>query len=354
MALLLKKSSMKAGLPPGTLVHVGEKKAEKVRIRLIEYDEQGIRETELEPGHDFSPPEDRPAVTWINIDGLWDVELIERVGLAFGLHSLALEDIVNTNQRPKMDDYEEYLFLVSKMISYDASLRSLQSEQLSIVLGKHFLLTFQERPGDIFDPIRQRLRNGKGRIRKMGPDYLAYALLDAVVDNYFLALENVGENVEELEDEILENPGTSTVQRVHGLKMDLLFLRKSVWPLREIIGGVEREESDLIERKTTLFLRDLYDHTIQVIDTVETYRDTVTGLLDIYLSSLSNKLNEIMKVLTIIATLFIPLTLIAGIYGMNFKFMPELEWKWGYPLVILLMVVLAGIMLAWFRKKRLM
>ena len=347
-----KKMTKKPGLAPGTLVHVGEKKIEKVRIRVIDFDEANLEERELETVEDCVPYKDKPSVTWINIDGLHEVGVIEKIGTNFDLHPLILEDILHTEQRPKMEDFENYIFIIAKMLSYDEEEDQLKSEQFSLVLGRNYILTFQEREGDVFEPVRERLRKGKGRLRKRPPDYLAYALIDAVVDHYFLVLEKIAERVESLEDELVANPTPQTLQTIHHLKREMIFLRKSVWPLRELIGALERGESGLIEQGTTLFLRDVYDHTIQVIDTVETLRDMVSGMLDVYLSSISNKMNEVMKVLTIIATIFIPMTFIAGVYGMNFEFMPELKWHWGYPIVWVIIIAIAIVMLLYFRKKR--
>ena len=227
----------------------------------------------------------------------------------------------------------------------------IKAEQVSVILGSNFVISFQEIPGDVFDPIRDRIRNAKGRIRKMGADYLAYALLDAIVDNYFIILEKLGEKIEDMEEALVQNPTPETLQTIHHLKRETIFLRKSVWPLREVINSLERKESALIQEKTLIYIRDVYDHTIQVIDSVETFRDLVSGMLDIYLSSISNKMNNVMRVLTIIATIFIPLTFVAGIYGMNFKFMPELEWPMSYPLVWIIMIGITLSMIVYFRKK---
>ncbi|MGA1796130.1 MAG: magnesium/cobalt transporter CorA, partial [bacterium] len=261
------------------------------------------------------------------------------------------EDILNTNQRPKFEDFEHFIYVVLKMLSYDTEKQEIIAEQVSIVIGQNFVLSFQEREGDVFNPVRERIRNAKGRIRKMGADYLAYALLDAVVDNYFLILEALGEEVEELEEALVVNPTPQVLQAIHHLKRETIFLRKAVWPLREVIDSLGRRESPLIGKGTTLFLRDVYDHTIQIIDTAETFRDLIAGMLDIYLSSISNRMNNVMKVLTIIATIFIPLTFIAGIYGMNFKYMPELDWRWSYPLVWVVMVLVAVYMVMYFKDK---
>ena len=352
MVRFIKKTSKKVGLSPGTLVHVGEKKTEYIRIQLIDYDEEHYEEKELDAVHECLPFKDKPTVTWINIDGLHDVDVIQQIGDCFGLHPLVLEDIAHTEQRPKIDDFESYIFVISQMLLFDEEEEQIKAEQFSVILGRNYVISFQEISGDVFNPLRERLRKGKGRIRKMRADYLMYALLDAIVDNYFIVLEKIGERVEELEDGLISNPGPAILQTIHNLKRELIFLRKAVWPLRELISRLERGESDLIQDKTTIFLRDIYDHTIHVIDTTETLRDIVSGMLEVYLSSMSNRMNEIMKVLTIIATIFMPLTFIAGIYGMNFKYMPELEWRWGYFITLGIMLIISGIMLIWFRRRR--
>jgi len=352
MVKLLKKRSKKAGLPPGTLVHIGEKKTEELKITIVDYDETHFQEKEIKTIEECFAFKEKPTVTWINIDGLHQVEILERLGDCYGLHPLVLEDILNTDQRPKMDDYGKYLYIVLKMVNHDDQSNEIVTEQISLILGPNFVLSFQEREGDVFNPIRERIRNGKGRIRKMGADYLAYALLDSIVDNYFTILERLGERIEFLEEELVTNPTTKTLQEIHSLKREMIFLRKAVWPLREVISGLERGESSLIKETTGIYLRDVYDHTIQVVDTIETFREMLSGMLDIYLSSVSNRLNAVMKVLTIIATVFMPLTFIGGIYGMNFKYMPELEWRWGYPIVLLIMLGIGVFMLIYFRKKR--
>ena len=345
-------SKKKAGSPPGTLVHIGEKKAESVRITYIDYDEQNFEEKQVTDIKDCFPFKATPTVTWINIDGIHDVDIIEKVGKHFDLHPLILEDILNTTQRPKFEDYDSHLFVVLKMLTSGGEKKLVQSEQVSMVVGRNFVISFQESIGDVFEPIRDRLRNSKGRIRKMGSDYLAYALLDAVVDGYFSVLETVGDTIESIEENLAQEPTEENLRQIHTLKREMIFLRKSIWPLRELISNLQRNESDLIAESTGVFLRDVYDHTIQVVDTVESYRDIVSSLLDLYLSSISNKMNAVMKVLTIIATIFIPLTFVAGIYGMNFEYMPELKWRGSYAIVWLVMIVIAVGMIKYFRKKK--
>ncbi|MFH1902306.1 MAG: magnesium/cobalt transporter CorA [Candidatus Omnitrophota bacterium] len=352
MSKLIKKISETAGFIPGTLVHVGEKKTDRVKITIMDYDEIRFQEKVVETIEECFPFKKTPTVTWINIDGLHDLEIINKIGKQFDLHSLVLEDILNTGQRPKYEDFDNHLFIVLKMIMFDVKKNDIFSEQVSILLGENFVISFQEKEGDVFDPIRERLKHAKGRIRKMGADYLVYILVDAIVDCYYLILEKIGDKIEGMEEELVINPTPQTFQTIHNLKRDTIFLRKSVWPLREVVNSLERGESKLIKKTTHIFLRDVYDHTIQVIDTIETFRDMISGMLDVYLSSVSNKMNETMKVLTIIATIFIPLTFIAGIYGMNFKYMPELSWRWGYQGVWVIILVTVILMVSYFKRKK--
>jgi magnesium transporter len=340
------------GLPPGTIVHVGEERSEKIKLSVISYDEVNFQEQEVDAVEKAVAFRKKGSVMWLNVDGVHKPEIIEQLGRSFGVHPLVLEDIADTGQRPKMEDFDDYIFVTLKMFRFGKKEKEIKTEQISLVLGNGFVVSFQEAEGDVFDPIRERLRNNKGRVRKAGADYLVYALMDAVVDNYFLIMEKLGETIEEIEDKLVINPTSETVQKIHGLKRQLIFLRKSVWPLREVISRLERSESPLILKSTFVYLRDVYDHTIQVMDSVDTFRDTLSGMLDIYLSSVSNRMNEVMKVLTVIATIFIPLTFIAGIYGMNFKDMPELGQAWGYPTTLLLMLAIALVMVIYFRRKK--
>jgi magnesium transporter len=348
----IRKRSKKIGLPPGSMVHVGEKKVEEVKLAVIDYDQDKIEKRDLKTVEEAFPFKDTPTVTWLNVTGLHNVEVLEKIGTRYNIHPLILEDILNTDQRPKVEIADDYIFIVMKMLSYDSEKHEINAEQISLILGENYVITFQEREGDVFNPVRERIENGKGRIRKVGPDYLTYALIDILIDNYFLVLELIGEQIEYLEGNVLENPDHTLVQKIQSMKRELIFLRKSTWPLREVISGLARDETNLIKEATSPYLRDLHDHTIQVIDTVETFRDMVSGILDIYLSSVSNRMNEVMKVLTIIATIFIPLTFLAGIYGMNFEFMPELKWHWSYPVLWLVMVSVFIGMIFYFRKKK--
>jgi magnesium transporter len=331
---------------------VGEERYERVKLSVISYDQVNLQEKVINKVEEVFSFRNKPSVTWLNIDGVHQIEMLEQVGQHFGLHPLVLEDIASTSQRPKMEDFDDYIFVVLRMLRFDEKENETKTEQISLLLGPDFVISFQEKEGDVFDSIRERIRNNKGRIRKMGADYLAYALIDAVVDNYFMILEKLGETIEEIEEKLVTNPTSETLHTLHDLKREMVFLRKSVWPLREVINRLERSESPLINKSTYVYLRDVYDHTIQVIDAVETFRDMLSGMLDIYLSSVSNRMNEVMKVLTIIATIFIPLTFIAGIYGMNFRYMPELEQAWSYPTILILMLIMAIVMLVYFRRKK--
>jgi magnesium transporter len=352
MPRFFKRSSKKIGLPPGTLVHVGDKKTEKVKIAVMDYDRAAFREREVENVEECFPFKETSTVTWINIDGLHQVEIVEKLGKQFNLHPLVQEDILHTGQRPKMEDYDEYILIILKMLYYEKEDDTVRSEQITLILGSNFLISFQEMPGDVFNPLRDRIRTGKGRVRRMGADYLAYLLVDSIVDHYFVLLEKCGDRIETLEEELARDPKPETLHAIHDLKQEIIFLRKSVWPLREVISGLERTESDLIRDEISIYLRDLYDHTIQVIDSVETYQDILSGMLDLYLSSVSNKMNEVMKVLTIFASIFIPLTFMAGVYGMNFKFMPELEWRLGYPSLLLAMAMVVASLIIYFKRKK--
>jgi magnesium transporter len=349
---LTPRRSEKAGLSPGAAVHVGEQKLEQVKLTLIDYDDAGTyTEHETSDVNELAAAIQTPSITWINVAGLHDVALMETIGDAFGIHHLLLEDILNTDQRPKLDQYDDYIYLILKTLHWHPGNGALDTEQIGIVLGQTFVLTFQEQEADNFDTIRERLRNDKGRIRQHGADYLAYSLLDTTVDHYFVILEKISDAIAELEEEVATEPTRRTLQGIHDLKRELLFLRKSVWPLREVIGSLQRNDSGLFQQTTNIYLRDVYEHTVQVVDATETFRDIVSGLLDIYLSSISNRTNDIMKVLTVIATIFIPLTFITSLYGMNFEYMPELGWRWGYPAVWVLNLVVAAGLLFYFRSK---
>ena len=353
MSRRLKIRSTKAGLPPGSLVHIGEKLSETTKITLIDYNGDYLAEKNIQNMDELLAVKDKPTVSWIHIDGIHDTRVLEQLGAVFGLHPLILEDILNTDQRPKMEDLGDYIFIVLKRFCNICDQNNdITSEQISVILGPNYVISLQEKEEDILNPIRDRIRTGKGRIRKAGADYLAYSIIDIILDSYFSILETLGEKIELEEEALLSNPAGRTLQAIQHLKRDMIFLRKSVWPLRETISALERSESPLIQESTGIYLKDIYDHAIQVLDTVETYRDMLSGMIDIYLSSLSNRMNQVMKVLTIIATIFMPMTFLAGVYGMNFKHFPELEWRWSYPLFWTVNLAIAVVMLILFKRKK--
>jgi magnesium transporter len=348
----------KRGLPPGSLIFTGEQKMENISITSFDYNEQTFYEKEIKNIDELKRLKENELVSWINICGLHEVEILEKIGEIFELHPLILEDILNVNHLPKLEDYDRYLFLITKMIDINKDSSELKIEQVSFVLSKdNCLLTFQEQEGDVFNLIRERIRSNTGRIRKMGADYLMYRLLDTMVDNYFYVLQDIDGTIEDIEDDLVYNPGRKTIETIHELRKKIIKLRRAVTPLRDIIYSIERERYPYIAKSTYIFLRDLYDHIRQNIETMENYREILNGMLEIYLSSSGQKLNEVVKVLTIISTIFIPLTFLAGIYGMNFNpnaskwNMPELNWVFGYPAVILVMIAIAAGMIYFFKKK---
>ncbi|MCX5753909.1 MAG: magnesium/cobalt transporter CorA [Candidatus Krumholzibacteria bacterium] len=340
------------GLAPGTLVHIGEKKVEDVRITVMDFDGEGFREKIVESVDECFAYRDKPTTTWINVDGVHDVRVVEKLGACYGIHPIVLEDVVNTVQRPKMLDFGDYIFLSLKMLYFEGSRDRVKVEQVSLILGLNFVISFQEDVGDVFDPVRDRIRKGTGKLRRAGADFLAYSLIDSIVDGYFTVFEWLGERIEEIQERLIVDPTAENLQTIHHLKSEMIELRKAVWPLREVIANLERVESPLVRKDTLIFLRNVYGHTIEIIETIESFRDLMAGMIDIYLSSLSMKLNEVMKVLTIIATIFIPLTFVVGIYGMNFDYMPECRWHFGYPMVMLVVLTVGVSMLVYFRKKK--
>lgn len=349
---LFKKRSHKVGLSPGSLVFTGDAKTDSIRLAVIDYDPDHYEERTLAAIEEAFPFRDQATTSWIDLDGVHNVEVVRQIGEHYGIHPLVMEDIVSTGQRTKAEAYDDHLYLVVKMIYYDDVARQLTVEQVSLVVGPTFVISFQERPGDVFELVRERLRQGTGRLRRRGPDYLAYALLDVIVDHYFVALETISDQIEDLEADILEDPGPKTQQAMSVLRRELILLRKAVWPVRELLSTLERSDSNLIKEETKPFLRDAYDHAVQVIDIVESLRDMVGVLRDSYQAILGNRMNEIMKVLTIIATIFIPLTFIAGIYGMNFDHMPELHMRFGYPIALAAMFAVGIALALYFKWKR--
>jgi len=351
MPRFLRRSAHTAGLMPGSPVHVGVPADHPLRMMLFDYDAERLDERELEDPHACASLTTSPSVSWINVDGVHDTARIGQIGEQFGLHPLVVEDIAHTGQRPKLEEYDGYLFLVLRMLRWNEQKEEVEDEQISVILGAGWVLSLQERPGDVFEPLRERLRTGRGRVRSSGAGYLAYALIDSIVDQYFAVLERLGDLVEEVGEGIASDPKPQAAEAIRRLKRELLFVRKSVWPLREVLNVLQRDDSPLFASATRVFLRDAYDHVIQVIDTVETYRDMISGQLDVYMSSVSNRMNEVMKVLTMIATIFIPLSFFAGVYGMNFLHMPELQWRYGYYGILSVMGAVAVGMVFYFRRK---
>ena len=347
-----KNISKKAGLPPGVLVHIGQKLADSVRISIIDYTATDYFEKICKDTEEVFEYKDKKSVTWINIDGLHDVETIGKIGEFFNLHPLLIEDVLNTKHRPKLEEYEECLFLTFKALNVDEENDRINSEQMSFVLGPNYLISFQEREGDIFDGLRQRIKENKGTIREKSVDYLLYRLVDTVVDNYFLITEYVSDATIELEERVFEDPDDEALFEIHDLKKQLVGLRKATGPLREAVLGLHKGGNKLIKESTERYLQDVYEHIIQANETIESQRDTVASIMDLYMTGVSNRMNQVMQVLTIIATIFIPLTFLAGIYGMNFDNMPELHWKYGYFMVWGIMTVITTIMIFYFRRKK--
>lgn len=350
---LLQSKPKQIGLPPGSLIYTGERGREPIGFRVFEYNEESYTETQYSKVDSILNFKGSKENIWINIDGVHDVEIMEKIQNHFNIHPLAMEDILHTTQRPKVDEYDENLFIVIRMFFYDQENRELKNEQVSLILAENYLLTFLEDPGDVFEPVRERIRKSGTKIRKNKTDFLAYSILDVIVDSYFHILEQLGEEIEELEDRLVVNPEKEDLQLVHRMRRNMILLRKSLWPLREVISLLQRNDHSVIKSSTHIYLRDVYDHIVQIIDTIESYRDMIIGMLDVYLSSTSNKLNEVMKVLTVISTLFIPLTFLAGVYGMNFHHFPELGYDWMYPwgFWIMTLFVVAG-MIVFFKRKK--
>lgn len=346
------------GMPPGTLQYVGRESTAQVVVTVLEYNEFDYSETRHTDVEAEMLNVRNGMMRWINVEGVHNTELVEKIGKIYDIHPLTLEDIVNTNQRPKFEEYDKYLVNIMKMIYEDETVKKgddiFVAEQLSIlIMNKRTVISFQEADGgDVFDIIRTRIRQGKGRIRKAGADYLAYCLIDAVVDSYFVVLEHFGDEMEKMEDALLGNPKQEMIRRLYDLKRQMIYLRKAVWPMRDLVNNIERSESELMTPATLVYLRDAQDHIVRVIDTVETYRDLLSGMIDLYMTSQSNRMNEVMKTMTIITTIFVPLTFIVGVYGMNFDFMPELQTEFGYYVVWLIMIIIVVCLFIFFRVKK--
>lgn len=342
----------KTGLPPGTLLFTGEQQVDQVGMTCISFHESAFHESSHINTTSLFEALKADQINWLNIVGLHEEAIIEQIGTHFNVNKLSLEDILSVGQRPKVDEFDTSIYLVLKMLTYNEKTQQIEEEQISFLLFSNTVITFQERHGDVFDYIRKRLETGKGTIRKRGADYLLYALIDAIVDHYFTILEKFGDKLYDIEMQLLEHPERQILETIHSIRKETVHLRRSVYPLRELVSKLEKSDHPYIQQSTKLFVRDLYDHTIQVIETVEIFRDSAVGLSDLYMNSLSNKMNNVMKTLTIIATIFIPLTFIVGVYGMNFEFMPELHVKWGYPAVMLLMTLISLGMIMYFKRKK--
>ncbi len=344
--------SEKVGQPPGTLIYLGEEQTEPVRITIIDYDETHYEEEEVQTVEECVPFIDTETVTWIQIEGIHEISIIEEIGECFGVDPLLLEDMMNPTHLPKMEVYEDYVFILLKNLDYDVPSAGVSREQISLIIGPNFVLSLQENRGEIFTSIRNRLRNAQGRIRRMQSGYLAYALIDIIVDHYFIVLDEINERIQELEAEIMEDPSPEVLAKINVLRAEQQLLRRPILPLRDVLIEILADEIPLLGENTQPYFRDVYDHLIQVIQMLEIIRAAVSGLFDIYTSAMSHRMNEVMKVLTVVATFFIPLTFIAGIYGMNFKFMPELESQWGYPVVLLAMLGISIGMFIFFKYKK--
>ncbi len=352
MPRFIKNTSKKAGLPPGALVHIGERKQETTRVTVMDYDGDRLDETTPEDVEAVFPLRDAPATSWINVDGVHDLTVIEKLGQHFLIHPLTLEDTVNTAQRPKLEEFDEYLYMVLKMLTWDDGAGRVRAEQVSLLLGHHFLISFQEAEGDLFAPVRTRIRQGRGRLRRGGGDYLAYALIDSIVDHYFIVLEQLGERIEAIENRLYAGGSGDPLAQIFKLKQEIIYLRRQIGPLREPLSRLQKSENPQVQEKHRIFFADVYDHLVQALEVVESLRDLLSGLQDLYISMTGQRMNEIMKVLTIIATIFIPITFVAGIYGMNFEVMPELKWRWGYYVVWGVFAAIIATMLFYFKRRR--
>jgi magnesium transporter len=347
----LRKGARKVGLPPGSVEYTGVEADRPLRMHLFTYGETDLKESRPKTLEEALNTPRNGHKIWLNIDGVHDTAVIEKIGKHFGLHPLTIEDIVNPDQRPKIEVDDTYIYMVLRMLTYDQEKSCLVQEQVSLILGEGFVLSFQERPGDVFEPVRTRLRGGRPLIRKSGADYLFYALTDTIVDNYFVVLESIGDEAAMLEEKLLVDASKENFDATYHLKREMLTIWRAVWPLREVMYKMERFNTTLIKQETQVYLRDVYDHMVQIADTVESFRDLLSGMIDLYHSTLSTRVNDVMRLLTVISTIFIPLTFIVGVYGMNFDVMPELHWEWGYPAVWVLMLGISGTLVWLFTKK---
>jgi len=349
----LRNASEKTGLPPGTLVHVGDVLETVTRMSVIDYSKENIEERQIQSVDEVLKYRDSETVTWVMIEGLADVGIVESIGVLFNVHQLVLEDILNTHQRPKFEEYDDHLYIVLKCLLSEGEDFSVGYEQISLLLLENFVFLFKEKTDDLFRPVQQRIRSSKSRFRSLGADYLMYSILDTVVDQNFILIDALDNAITSLEEKILASePTQSSLNTIQSLKREIIVIRRHVSPVRELMAGILRSESSLIEEKTLIYLRDVSDHVIRVIESIESYREILSGLQEIYFSNVSNKMNEVMKVLTVFASIFIPLTFLVGIYGMNFEYMPELEWKWAYPALWVAFITIPAILLVYFKKKK--
>jgi magnesium transporter len=352
MPRLFTKKTRPVGLPPGSLLHTGTNEPEKIYLSMIEYTEDQYVEKKGVSLDECLEGIDNPLMTWIQVNGVSNAKTVASIGQHFKFHPLVLEDILSSGQRSKLDIYHNQVFIVVRLLQYDDSIKTLKDEQVSLVFGPNYLISFVEDNKNIFQPVQERLRQGSQRIRKLGSDYLAYALLDVIVDHYFVVLEKIDISLDLLEEELMELPKPLTMQKIQHAKRNMIVLRKAAWPMRDVINRFLRLENSLIHQTTQLYLHDIYDHIVQIIDIIEGFRDVVSGLMDIYLSNINIRTNDIVKVLTIVSTIFVPLTFISSLYGMNFEHMPELKSPWAYPIVLLVMLSIATGMLYFFHRKK--
>lgn len=349
----LQRKRPKTGLAPGSLIYTGKVYSDKVHVEVIDYTDNRLQEVNILDVNELNNYNNPDTVTWINIQGLHDVSIIAKIGEMLGIHPLTLEDILDTQQRPKVEEYDDYLYISLKMINHAEKHNKIEVEQISIVMHKNFVICFQERPGDVFNDVRSRLRNGKGRARKRGVDYLGYMLLDIILDYYFETLDEVWNQIEYLEEIVVQKPERIKLTNIQVVRKDLIQLRRYMYPVRDVVHALSTRNVSYFQESTLMYLRDSHDHAVQVVENLDTYREILTSVMDLYLSQLSMKMNEVMKVLTIIATIFIPLTFLAGIYGMNFEHFPELTWQWAYPTgFYILSGAIVVIMLAYMKTKR--
>ncbi|QDT98507.1 magnesium/cobalt transporter CorA [Gimesia aquarii] len=350
----LSNASEKLGMPPGSLIHVGDVLEAESRISVIDYDHEHLEESSIQSVDELLQFRKKETVTWVNIEGLKNVELTELIGQHFHIHPLVLEDILNTHQRPKFEEYDNYLYIVLKGLSLetDNDSFSVNHEQISILLFDEIVFTFKEKKDDMFLPLIQRIRSSTGRVRSLGTDYLTYTILDTIVDQNFVLLDSLDVKIDSVEDELLSEPTTETLVMIQRIKRELIDIRRSISPLRELLSSILRSDTKLIHEKTRIYFRDVFDHALRITETIDSYRDMLSGLLDIYISSVSNKMNEVMKVLTLFASIFIPLSFIAGIYGMNFENMPVLKWRWGYPAIWGVFITVPICLILFFKKKK--